>query len=127
MNLQRLVPTVVATLICWLSMGLVVALTPSGAFIRDVVMVFAFLATAMLWVMWAVVGNSASAMMAAASEKAKRRTGSDPNVALLLELLSEDERAEIKERLLDRYQADGEMTSLAELVDDQDERTRQRR
>src|SRR4051812_36039302 len=98
MNLQKVIPTLVATLICWLSAGLAFAVTPSGASIREIVIGFAFLATAMLWVRWAYASDSRGDS-AAVSEKAKRSAGNDANAALLLELLSEDERHEIKERL----------------------------
>jgi hypothetical protein len=118
MSLRRSIPTVVATLICWLSIGLVVAVTPSGASVRDIVMVVAVLATAMLWVMWAFTSDSSGDT--AASEKAKRRAGNDANAALLLELLSEDERREVRERLIERLQTDGETSSLADLLADQD-------
>ncbi len=116
MSLQKLIPNLVATLICWLSIGLVVAVTPSGAFIRDAVIGIAFLATATLWATWAV--NNSATNLPAASEKAKRSAGNDANVALLLELLSEDERLEVKDRMLERMRTDGETSSLADLLDD---------
>jgi hypothetical protein len=123
MNLQKVIPTLVATLICWLSAGLALAVTPSGASVREVVIGFAFLATAMLWVRWAYArdGRGDTAVV---SEKAKRHAGNDPTAALLLELLSEDERREVKERLLDRLQTDGETSPLADLLDDQEPKAR---
>lgn len=124
MSLQRLIPFIVATLICWLSIGLVVAVTPPGAFVRDAVLVIACLATVMLWVMWAFSSVSPTA---AVSEKAKRRAGNDPNAALLLELLNEDERREIKERLFDRLHTDGETSSLVELLADEGAQAKPRR
>src|SRR5437763_1362069 len=101
MNLQKVIPTIVATLICWLSLGLVVAVTPSGAFVRDIVIGIAFFVTATLWAAWALSSYS-SRNTAAVGEKAKRHAGNDVSAALLLELLSEDERREIKERLIER-------------------------
>jgi hypothetical protein len=125
MSLQKLIPNIVATLICWLTIGLVVMVTSPGAFIRDVVIVIAVLTTVTLWGTWAgsyyMSGNTA----AASSEKAKRRAGTDAHTALLLELLDEDERREVKERLIERLQADGETSSLSDLLGEQDAQAKQ--
>lgn len=123
-SLQKLIPNIVATLICWLTIGLVVMVTTPGAFIRDAVIVIAVLATVTLWATWA--GSSyMGGDTAASSEKAKRRAGADANTALLLELLDEDERHEIKERLIERLKADGETSSLSDLLGEQDAQAKQ--
>lgn len=127
MTVQKIAPILIATLVTWMTIGLVVAVTEPGAFVRDAVLVIAVLTTAVMWASWGATANAGSQPAAVESEKAKRRAGNDPNVALLLELLSDDERAEIRERLLDRVQADGETTSLAELVGDQDKPARRSR
>lgn len=127
MTLQKIAPNLIATLVSWLTIGLVVAVTEPGAFVRDAVIVIAVLTTAVMWAGWGATTSSGTHAAAAESEKAKRRAGSDPSVALLLELLSDDERAEIKERLLERVQADGELTSLAELVGDRNTSARKSR
>jgi hypothetical protein len=116
MSLRKLIPTVVATLICWLSVALVGVLTPSASFIRDVAIGFAFLITATLWAAWAISSSRANDA-AVIPEKAKRSAGTDADAAMLLELLNEDERREVRERLLERLQADGETASLDELLD----------
>lgn len=125
--LQKLAPNLIATLVSWVTIGLVVAVTEPGAFVRDAVIVIAVFTTAVMWASWGATISTASRSAADESEKAKRRAGSDPSVTLLLELLSDDERAEIKERLLERVQADGEMTSLAERVGDQNAPARKSR
>jgi hypothetical protein len=126
MTLQKIAPNLIATLVSWLTIGLVVAVTEPGAFVRDAVIVIAVLTTAVMWASWGATANAGSQSAAVESEKAKRRAGNDPNVALLLELLSDDERAEIKERLLERVQADGELTSLTELVDEPEAQARRK-
>ena len=126
MTLQKLAPNLIATLVSWVTIGLVVAVTEPGAFVRDAVIVIAVFSTVVMWASWGATISTASRSAADESEKAKRRAGSDPNVALLLEMLSEDERREIKERLLDQIQSDGELSSLADLVGDRDAQ-RQRR
>jgi hypothetical protein len=117
MSFQKSLPTIVATLVCWLSVGLTVMMTPASSNGRDIVILFACLATLMLWVRWAFVSDSRQEPQAV-SEKAKRHAGNDPDVALLLELMSEDERREIKGRLLERLQTDGETSSLEALLAD---------
>ncbi len=124
MTLQKLAPNLIATLVSWLTVGLAVAVAEPGGFAHDAMILIAVFTTAVMWMGWAAgINNSRSA---GTSEKAKRRAGTDDNVALLLEMLSEDERREIKERLLDQIQSDGELSSLAELVGDRDAQ-RQRR
>jgi hypothetical protein len=120
MTLQKLAPNLIATLVSWVTIGLVVAVTEPGAFVRDAVIVIAVLTTAVMWASWGATASSGNHSAAIESEKAKRRAGNDASVALLLELLNDDERREIKERLFDHLQTDGEMSSLAELVGDQD-------
>lgn len=125
MTLQKLAPNLIATLVCWLTIGLVAVVTTPDSFVRGAVIVIAAMTTAVMWMGWAAgINNSRAA--AGTSEKAKRRGGNNDNVALLLEMLSEDERREIKERLLDQIQSDGELSSLAELIGDQDTQLQRR-
>jgi hypothetical protein len=62
-----------------------------------------------------------------AREKAKRDSGQDARLALLLELLDEDERQALKRRLVDDLSGDGETISLAQLLDAEQEAARQHR
>lgn len=113
---QKLIPPLIATLVCWLSVGLVVLVTSAEADIRNVALGIAVFVTAVMWASWASTFNTKGSA-AAADEKAKRQA--DPNVALLLELMSEDERRAVKTRLMERLHEDGETSSLDELLDEQ--------
>ncbi len=116
-ELNRAGALVAASLLIWVSVALVEVLAGSGL-ITGIAVLAAFGSTLALWLVW---GLSLVDETAESREKAKRSTGDDTRLALLLELLNDDERHALKERLLDDLSADGEALPLASLLEAQDD------
>jgi hypothetical protein len=109
----------VATFFIWLAAGMVDVVTGESGAARDAIMIITILAafggTAALWLIWALTDYSQHT--SPASEKSKRHAGNeDARLALLLELMGEDERQALKQRLTDELSDDGESISLAQLL-----------
>lgn len=79
-----------------------------------------------LWLVWAFTVYGDSEDEGAASEKAKRgaERPDDARIRLLLELMDEDDRRALKQRLMDEVTADGEVVPLAELLAAQEDAAR---
>ena len=90
----------------------------------DAAVVLAFLSTIAIWI---VQGLSAvEDTPPTQHEKAKHQpdeTHEDARLALLLQLMDEDERAMFRQRLIDDLSADGEAVPLADLLAAQEERS----
>ena len=124
-KMGRVGVTIIACLAIWFSVAMVDIVTVSG-WVRDIAVLAAFAFTVILWLVLALPNHDAEARkeaLAATREKAKREaanpTGADPRLALLLELMDNDERRDLKARLIDDLSADGEI-SLADLLDAQE-------
>ena len=113
-----------ATFFIWASFFVVqIPLQDSGMI--DFLAMVAFGSTVALWLVWAFNSYGSQQQQQAQSEKQKRSpVERDARLATLLELLSDEERIALKERLLDDLRADGEAVSLAALLEAQDERSR---
>jgi hypothetical protein len=104
---------VVSTVAMWGAALLMDLVSQSGG-MSDFGALIAFLASIALWITWGFTQfDSASSD---SGEKVKRQAGEDARVALLLELLDEDERRALKQRLVDELSGDGEAVSLADLL-----------
>lgn len=105
-----------ATILIWVGMGMVDALGNSQL-ITSIAVLAAFGSTLSLWLVWGL--NTIEEGKRAAQEQHKaKRSGDDARLALLLELLTDNERRALKQRLLDELAADGEALPLAALLDD---------
>ena len=118
-RLSSLGVNLVAMFFIWMAVAIVDGITGEGVPSRDAIMIITALAafglTAVLWLIWALTDYSQRA--SSASEKSKRHAGSeDARLALLLELMGEDERQALRQRLMDDLGGDGESTSLAQLL-----------
>ena len=118
-RLNSLGVNLVATFFIWMAVAIVDGITGEGIPSRDAIMIITILAafglTAALWLIWALTDYSQRT--SPASEKSKRHAGNDDaRLALLLELMSEDERQALKQRLADELGGDGEAVSLAQLL-----------
>lgn len=116
-----------AAALVWLSAA-IVGVVSSNTEIQNAALILAFLTTLIFGLVAGL--NSIDGQHKVGSgkarepyEKAKRDTAvaQDARLALLLSLLSEDERESLKTRLIDDLSADGEAVSLAELLAAQDE------
>ena len=118
-RLNSLGVNLVATFFIWIAVAIVDGITGEGIPSRDAIMIITTLAafglSAALWLIWALTDYSQRT--SPASEKSKRHAGNDDaRLALLLELMSEDERQALKQRLADELGGDGEAVSLAQLL-----------
>lgn len=120
-----------ATLFIWLAFGIAIGLTGinnpvNGNTIGLVLIasIAAFLATTLVWVL-----GSERFSRPELSEKAKRDTRNnteDARLALLVQLMDEDERQSFKRRLVDDLRADGEALPLADLLASQESEQRRK-
>jgi hypothetical protein len=110
--------TAVATVVIWAAALLLRLIAGAGSDLIDFALVFAFGSTAALWLAWAF--QSLDALNKASQQgKAKREAPEDDTrLALLLQMLDEDEREALKQRLRDELSADGEAIALGDLLDD---------
>jgi len=107
----------VVTILIWVGMGMVEALTNSQL-ITSIAVLAAFGSTLSLWLVWGLNTIEQQKLVAQEQSKAKRSGGDDARLALLLALLTDEERRALKQRLLDDLAADGEAVSLADLLDE---------
>lgn len=119
-SLKRFGIIIIATLGIWFGVAMVDVITGnSGA--RDAAAILAFLSTMAIWI---VLGLDQIGKVPATTdqEKTKRDSGSneDARVALLMSLLTPDERDALKSRLADELSGDGEAVTLADLLEDQE-------
>jgi hypothetical protein len=122
-RLNKYVLVLVSTVFIWLSAIAVAAISTSDTYTNGAV-ALAFLSTITLWLFAGV--KLIDEKLPSAREKAKRDSGQDARLALLLELLDEDERQALKRRLVDDLSGDGEAISLAQLLDAEQQAAGQR-
>ncbi|WP_119065638.1 hypothetical protein [Aggregatilinea lenta] len=82
-----------------------------------------------IWLVWVFTVYGDKPNEGVSAEKAKRTAPTqaapdDARVALLLQLMDDEDRRELKRRLMDDLTADGESVALADLLAAQDERLR---
>lgn len=126
MNRNSLLTNIVATIFIWLSV-VVVRLISTEPGVTTFGIIVGIGTTAALWLIWAL--NELNNANHASPEKAKRSatSGDDSRLSLLLELLDEDERMALKQRLINDMGTDGEVYSLADLLASQERRSNQQK
>jgi hypothetical protein len=122
---SSVITNVVATCFIWLTVIVVHVFAGSSSGMMDFVVIGAFGSILALWLVWGLSALGHQEQQTGA--KAKRSAGKDDRLALLLELMSEDERQALKQRMLDSFQTDGEAISLAELIAAQERDSQQSR
>jgi hypothetical protein len=122
--ISKYVLVLVSTLFIWLTV-IAVAVFNTNRMYTNGAVALAFLSTISLWLVAGL--KLIDEKLPSAREKAKRDSGQDARLALLLELLDEDERQALKRRLVDDLSGDGEAISLAQLLDVEQQAARQHR
>jgi len=120
MNLPRInsvVSGVAGTVFIWAAVLMVRYVGGATVPMFNFALLIGFLATVGLWLSWAIISFQQSGMEQG-HEKAKRSPAEDDArlSRMLLQMLDEDERRALKQRLRDEMPADGEAVSLDELV-----------
>ncbi|WP_119065640.1 hypothetical protein [Aggregatilinea lenta] len=114
----QLMYTILATVIIWAGVAAMKILTPVEELITFG-LVGGFGSTVALWLVW-TFSTYQSGETEQTAEKAKRAatsaTPEDARVALLLQLMDDEDRRELKRRLMDDLSADGESVALADLL-----------
>jgi hypothetical protein len=124
MGKDRLVWATISTFFIWMSVGIITIAIPTLTVFAGVM---AFFSMMVLWLGMAFA-QFTHTEEGSIPDKAKRgATGGDARLALLLELMEEDERQALKKRLLDNLSADGEAVSLADLLTIQNGQSREHR
>jgi hypothetical protein len=122
--ISKYVLVLVSTLFIWLTAIAVAAISTNHMYTNGAV-ALAFLSTVTLWLVAGL--KLIDEKLPSTREKAKRDSGQDARLALLLELMDEDERRALKRRLVDDLSGDGEAISLAQLLDAEQQEARQHR
>jgi hypothetical protein len=112
------------TVFVWIAFAVAVGMTnisgqidSNNVVITLIAAIAAFVTTAAIWSFASDQAHGGDALRDA--EKAKRSeptTAGDLRLALLLQLMDEDERRALKRRIVDDLSADGEAISLADLL-----------
>ncbi len=110
----------IATCVIWLSVVLVWA-AADITIVHAAAAILALISTMTIWSMWALNEYGIS-VDETPHEKAKRVTGSneDARLGLLISLLTPDERDALKSRITEGLNAEGEVVSLADLLEEQE-------
>jgi hypothetical protein len=122
-RLGRFAPMFVASLLIWLGVLMVDVVSHTEP-MTNVAVFLAFLCMLALWLVWGL--DQVGGGHYESHEKAKRDSDTEVRLALLLELLDEDERQALKRRLMDDLSGDGEAISLAQLLDAEQQAAGQR-
>lgn len=126
-QLRKMWPLLLATAIVWISVA-VIGMITSNEFMNGAAAILALIATVTIWTLWAldyygisVDGTGQTTRQSAELEKAKRESNlpNDDRMALLLSLLTPEERDAVRTRLIDDMRADGEIVSLADVLAEQ--------
>lgn len=122
-RINQIVMNIIANIAFWVGVGLTYLVSDSTE-IRNFAIITAFGCTAALWIIMALNElNTQPNAETAKQEKAKRGADDarhDPRLALLLEVMTDDERRALQARLLDDLDGDGEIP-LADLLAVQDD------
>lgn len=123
MKMNSLIANVVATIMLWLSVFAIRLISGEVDGVTTFGIIVAIGTTAVIWMVWAF--NVQEEDKKDPTEKAKRSAASDEGrMSLLLELLDDNERQALKQRLINDMGTDGEMVSLADLLGAQENRSK---
>lgn len=115
MKMNSLIANVVATIMLWLSVFAIRLISGEVDGVTTFGIIVAIGTTAVIWMVWAFSVQEEDKKDP--TEKAKRSAASDEGrMSLLLELLDDNERQALKQRLINDMGTDGEMVSLADLL-----------
>ena len=121
-----LVYSLIATAMILATVLMVRLIGGPGADILDFALFAGLGSTVAIWLVWVFVSIDEASKSGAREAKAKRAAAEeDARLSLLLQLMDEDERSRLKERLREDLGADGEAVALDDLLD-RGERARRR-
>lgn len=117
---------VIATSVAWMSV-LLVAVIVNVDLVVGAAALIAVVATVSIWSLWGLdtYGLSVDGTSREQAKPKREPAEEDARLALLLSLLTPDERDAIQTRLMEGLSSDGEAVSLADLLADQKSDTRQ--
>ncbi len=114
-----LVYSLIATAMIWATIIMVRLVGGSEAGILDFALFAGLGSTVAIWLVWVFVSIDEASKSDAKQTKAKRAAAEDDaRLSLLLQLMDEDERSRLKERLREDLGADGEAVALDDLLGD---------
>lgn len=116
-RLSSIVQSVIATAFIWVGVVLVRLVGGVEGGMLDFALFAGFGATIALWLVWAFAGMDRVKNESKQLEKSKRAP-EDARLSLLLQMMNEDERANLKDCLRDELSTDGEAVALEDLLDE---------
>ncbi|MBN1563989.1 MAG: hypothetical protein JXA10_09120 [Anaerolineae bacterium] len=118
--IRKLIMLCISTLALWVIVGLVAATGIEELLIA--VVILGFLGSMALWIVFGLeqIGIITPETTQPAKAKRDAANGEDARLALMLSLMTPDERDELKTRLADELRDDGEAIPLADLLAEQD-------
>ncbi|MEL7674597.1 MAG: hypothetical protein AAGU78_12725 [Chloroflexota bacterium] len=121
-----LVYSLIATAMIWATVLMVRLIGGPEIGILDFALFAGLGSTVAIWLVWVFASIDEASKSGAREAKAKRAAAEeDARLSLLLQLMDEDERSRLKERLREDLGADGEAVALDGLLD-RGERARRR-
>lgn len=118
-NFSKIISIFGVTLAIWFFVGIVKLIGGSGEAL-DAILILAFLSSLALWL---VTGFYLLAQNPQEGSREKAKRGDDARLAsLLLDLLKDDQRQELRQQLMDELGSDGEAVSLETLLASQKKR-----
>ncbi|HMM29915.1 MAG TPA: hypothetical protein PKD46_16660 [Aggregatilineaceae bacterium] len=121
-----LVYSLIATAMIWATVLMVRLIGGPEIGILDFALFAGLGSTVAIWLVWVFASIDEASKSGAREAKAKRAAAEeDARLSLLLQLMDEDERSRLKERLREDLGADGEAVALDDLLD-RGERARRR-
>lgn len=115
---------IIATAFIWAGVALARLIGGANADIFNFALVAGIGSTVAIWLVWVFIGFDQSTKIDANLSKSKRAP-EDARLSLLLQLMDEDERNRLKQRLREDLGADGEAVALDDLLG-QSERARRK-
>lgn len=118
--------SLIATAMIWATVAMVRLIGGPDVGILGFALFAALGSTVAIWLVWVFVSIDEASKSNVSQAKAKRAAAEeDARLSLLLQLMDEDERSRLKQRLRDDLGADGEAVALDDLLD-RGERARRR-
>ena len=112
----------IATAAMWIGTGIAIGASSGNNAANIYTTIIAFMIIAAATISTGLIWHGSGISAAIMSEKNKRKNTADSRTDLLIKLLTDEDRAMLRNRLVNDVQSDGEMLPLAELLASENEK-----